>query len=156
MSKSIQSDQDNQVAADDSYAWRRRRNVIALENFDFPHLHQRSRFDADRILALSSPRMAGFHPKVTPEQLREALSKGDFAEDTVSSYIRELFEQFNGLAVRQFRHSCGASVYEMARAMIGCNVDHPFVAEWMNCQSPNYKPHEREQRIYRMTPYQGW
>ena len=93
---------------------------------------------------------------MTPEELRDALQSDDFLNDVVKCYIRELFEQFNGLAMRQFRHACGASAYELAKAMIASNVDHPFIAEWMNCQCPTYEPHEREQRIYRMTPYMSW
>lgn len=100
--------------------------------------------------------MAGFNPKLTPEEIRDALWEGNFTEQSIRTYFRELFEQMNGLAVRRFRHACGASLYEVARAMIACRVDHPFVAEWMNCQSPLYVPHDRESRVYRMSQYRGW
>ena len=35
-------------APGDPYAWRLPQDVISLENFDFPPLHRRSEFDADR------------------------------------------------------------------------------------------------------------
>lgn len=153
MGRSSEEQENNKTVAHDPLSWRRRRNVIGLENFDHPQFHRRARFDADTILALASPRMAGFDPKMTPMQVRDALHEGHFATDEVRSYIRELFEQFNGLDIRRFRHACGASLYELARAMIACNVNHPFVAEWMNCQSPNYEPPERKHHIYRMSQY---
>ena len=132
-----------------AFAWRRRRDILPLENFDFPNAHIRSDFDPDTIGGLTSPRMAGSNFKMTPVEIRDVLRSGELTAKQCS-YLGEVFEQCDGLDIRLFRHLCGASLYELARAMIACKVRHPFVAEWMNCRSPNYSSPESEKRIYRM------
>ena len=46
-------------ALNDPYAWRLPQDVISLENFDYPNLHRRSEFDANKIGGIIAPRMAG-------------------------------------------------------------------------------------------------
>jgi len=86
---------------------------------------------------------------MTPVEIRDVLRSGDFTAQQ-RSYLAEVFEQCDGLDIRLFRHLCGASLYELARAMIECKVRHPFVAEWMNCRSPVYSSPDSEKRIYRL------
>lgn len=133
-----------------AFAWRRRRDVLPIENFDFPDAHIRSDFDPNIIGGLVSPRMAGSNFRMTPEEIRDVIQTGKFTNKQ-RSFLAEVFEQCDGLDIRLFRHLCGASLYELARAMIECKVRHPFVAEWMNCRSPNYSSPDSEKRIYRMT-----
>lgn len=145
------------VADQDPYSYRRRRPVIPLENFDHPHLHVRANFVSTEVWSLSEPRMAGFSVKMSPTQIRDVLRSGHFTADD-RAYLREVFEQMGPFDIRLFRHNCGASIYELARAMIECRVTHPMVAQWMNCKSPNHRPPVYEQRIYRLGvgPTAGW
>ena len=141
----------------DPYSYRRRRNVISLENFDHPRLHIRAGFDSNVVWSLTKPRMAGHSVSMNSAEIRDVLRSGQFSEDHMT-YLQEVFEQLGPLDIRQFRHNCGASIYELARAMIACKVTHPMVAEWMNCKSPNHRPSTIEQRIYRLGtgPTAGW
>ena len=122
-------------------SWREPRDVIPLVNFDFPAAHVRSTFDPDIIGSLTHPRMAGSRVKMSQEEIRDTLRSGDFSDDA-KAYLLEVFKQCDGLDLKLFRHTCGASLYDLARAMIACKVRHPFVAEWMNCRAPNYHPSE--------------
>lgn len=133
-----------------AFEWRRRRSILPLENFDFPGAHERTDFDRDIIGGLTSPRMAGSSYQMSPEEIRDAIRGGNLDEHQ-KSYLSEVFEQCDGLDIRLFRHLCGVSLYELARAMIESRVTHPFVAEWMNCRSPSYDPPEIETRIYRLS-----
>ena len=133
----------------DPYSYRRRRNVIPLQNFDYPYLHVRASFVSSEVWSVTEPRMAGFSVKMTPVQIRDVLRSGQFNDDG-KAYMYEVFEQMGPLDMRQFRHNCGASIYELARAMIECKVSHPMVAEWMNCKSPNHRPPAYEKRTYRL------
>ena len=139
---------------DSVFEWRRRRPILPLENFDFPRAHERTDFDPNIISGLTRPRMAGSSFQMTPEEIREAIREGDLDEQQ-KSYLAEVFEQCDGLDIRLFRHLCGVSLYELARAMIACQVTHPFVAEWMNCRSPNYDPPDFETRLYRLSSNLG-
>lgn len=141
----------------DPLSYRRRRSVIPLENFDSPRLHKRAPFESSAIWSLSAPRMAGFSIRLTPKDIRDALLSKEIDEDT-KSYLRQMFEQMGPLDIRLFRHNCGASLYELARTMIECEVTHPMVAQWMNCKAPNYRAPEYELRIYRLGvgPTAGW
>lgn len=134
---------------DSPFSWRRRRNILPLENFDFPRAHMRTTFRSNVIWSLTGPRMAGSSYQMTPEQIRDTIRKGEF-EPIQKSYLAEVFEQCDGLDIRMFRHCIGVSLYELAKCMIACRVTHPFVAEWMNCRSPNYEPPEFEKRVYRL------
>ena len=134
---------------DSVFEWRRRRNILPLENFDFPRAHIRTDFDRNIISILTKPRMAGSSFQMSPEEIRDAIREGDLTK-MQKSYLAEVFEQCDGLDIRLFRHLCGVSLYELARAMIACQVTHPFVAEWMNCRSPNYEPPKNEDRLYRL------
>lgn len=134
---------------DSVFAHRRRRSILPLENFDFPRAHKRTDFNRDIIGGLTRPRMAGSSFQMSPEEIRDAIREGDL-DERQKSYLAEVFEQCDGLDIRLFRHLCGVSLYELARAMIVSRVTHPFVAEWMNCRSPNYSPPEIETRIYRL------
>ncbi len=137
------------VADKDPYSYRRRRPVIPLENFDHPYLHVRANFVSAEVWSLTEPRMAGFSVKMSPAQIRDVLRSGQFTADE-KAYMCEVFEQMGPFDIRQFRHNCGASIYELARAMIECKVTHPMVAEWMNCKSPSHRPPAYEKRIYRL------
>ena len=139
---------------DSAFELRRRRSILPLENFDFLGAHERTDFDPNTIGALTRPRMAGSSFQMSPEEIRDAIREGDFNEQQ-KSYLAEVFEQCDGLDIRLFRHLCGISLYELARAMIASQVTHPFVAEWMNCRSPNYDPPELETRIYRLSSNLG-
>ena len=139
---------------DSAFEQRRRRTILPLENFDFPRAHVRTNFDPNIIGGLTRPRMAGSSFQMSPEGIRDAIREGDLDEQQ-KSYLAEVFEQCDGLDIRLFRHLCGVSLYELARAMIECRVTHPFVAEWMNCRSPNYDPPEIETRIYRLSSNLG-
>lgn len=92
--------------------------------------------------------MAGSSFQMTPIDIRDTIRSGKF-DKLQKSYLSEVFEHCDGLDIRLFRHSCGASLYELARTMIACQVTHPFVAEWMNCRSPCYEPPEIEKKLYR-------
>lgn len=139
---------------DSAFEWRRRRPILPLENFDFPRAHERTDFDSSIIGGLTRPRMAGSSFQMSPEEIRDAIREGDLSEQQ-KSYLAEVFEHCDGLDIRLFRHLCGVSLYELARAMIASRVTHPFVAEWMNCRSPNYDPPDVETRIYRLTSNLG-
>ena len=139
---------------DSVFELRRRRSIRPLENFDFPRAHKRTDFDPNIIGGLTRPRMAGSSYQMSPEEIRDAIREGDLDEQQ-KSYLAEVFEQCDGLDIRLFRHLCGVSLYEFARAMIESRVTHPFVAEWMNCRSPNYDPPEIETRIYRLSSNLG-
>lgn len=139
---------------DSAFEQRRRRAILPLENFDFPRAHERTNFDPNIIGVLTKPRMTGSSFQMSPEEIRDVIRKGDLDEQQ-KSYLAEVFEQCDGLDIRLFRHLCGISLYELARAMIECRVTHPFVAEWMNCRSPNYDPPEIETRIYRLSSNLG-
>lgn len=130
------------------FKWRRRRGILPLENFDFQEAHLLTDFDRNIIVSLTRPRMAGSSYQMSPEEIRAVIRKGEFT-DVQRSYLAEVFEQCDGLDIRLFRHLCGVSLYQLARAMIACQVTHPFVAEWMNCRSPHYEPPEIETRMYR-------
>lgn len=145
------------VADQDPYSYRRRRPVIPLENFDHPYLHVRANFVSAEVWSLTEPRMAGFSVKMSPSRIRDVLRSGQFTKDE-KAYMYEVFEQMGPFDIRQFRHNCGASIYEIARAMIECKVTHPMVAEWMNCKSPRHQPPAYEKRIYRLGvgPTAGW
>lgn len=145
------------VADQDPYSYRRRRPVIPLENFNHPYLHVRANFVSAEVWSVTGPRMAGFSVKMSPSQIRDVLRSGQFTEDE-RAYMYEVFEQMGPFDIRQFRHNCGASLYELARAMIECKVTHPMVAEWMNCKSPCHRPPDYEKRIYRLGvgPTAGW
>ena len=134
---------------DSVFEWRRRRDILPLENFDFPRAHVRSDFDHRIISSLTRPRMAGSSFQMSPDEIRDTIREGRFT-DVQKSYLAEVFEQCDGLDIRLFRHLCGVSLYELARAMIECRVTHPFVAEWMNCRSPYYESPEIETRMYRL------
>ena len=134
------------------FEWRQRRKIIPLENFDFPAAHTRSEFNPDTIGGIVNPRMAGSSYKMTAEEIRDAMIAGNFDQSQKGS-LAEIFEQCNGLDLRLIRHLSGVSLFELARAMIECNVTQPFVAEWMNCRSPNYEPNESELRLYRVSVY---
>lgn len=131
------------------FAWRRRRRILPLEDFDFPRAHIRTDFDHNIISSLTRPRMAGSSFQMSPEEIRDAIREGNLTK-LQKSYLAEVFEQCDGLDIRLFRHLCGVALYELARAMIECQVTHPFVAEWMNCRSPHYDPPEIETRMYRL------
>lgn len=87
---------------------------------------------------------------MTPEEIRDGIRTGDL-EVQQRHYLTEVFEQCDGLDIRLFRHSCGASLYELAKTMIACKVRHPFVAEWLNCRAPGYTPPQIETRMYRLS-----
>lgn len=141
----------------DPYSYRRRRNIISLENFDHPQLHIPASFVSNEVWNLTEPPMAGCSVRMKPAEIRDVLRSGQFSDDH-RAYLREVFEQMGPLDIRQFRHNCCASIYELARAMIACKVTHPMVAEWMNCKSPNHRPPAYEQRLYRLGvgPTAGW
>ena len=134
---------------DSVFEWRRRRGILPLENFDFLEAHKRTNFDSSIISGLTRPRMAGSSFQMTPEEIRDAIRQGAF-HGLQQSYLAEVFEQCDGLDIRLFRHCCGVSLFELARAMIACRVTHPFVAEWMNCRSPHYEQPEVESRTYHL------
>ena len=125
-------------------AWRNRRDVIALENFDFPDAHKRVEFNGDIIGSIVHPRMAGSSFRMSAAEIRDAIRNENLTK-LQKGYLAEVFEQCDGLDIRLIRHFCGGSLYELARTMIACEVRQPFVAEWMNCRSPNYScpDHER-------------
>lgn len=131
-----------------AFVWRRRRDVIPLDNFDFPAAHVRAEFDGKVIGGLVRPRMAGSNFQMSAEEIRDAIRSEDLT-DLQKSFLEEVFEQCDGLDIRQIRHFCGGSLYELARTMIACKVRQPFVAEWMNCRSPNYSSPDYERRRWR-------
>ncbi|MYD43218.1 MAG: hypothetical protein F4W90_04915 [Gammaproteobacteria bacterium] len=134
---------------DSVFAWRRRRDILPLECFDFPRARVRADFDKAIIGSLTGPRMAGHSYKMTPYEIRDLVRSGDLNKQQ-KCYMYEVFEQCDGLNIRLFRHCCGASLYELARTMIACRIRHPFVAEWLNCRAPGHEPPPNEQRMYRL------
>ncbi len=136
---------------DDAYAWRRPRRVIDLERFDIPLLHQRSGFDASRIRALADHRMAGCPIRMTPDAIREAIRTGRFNEDA-TTYLHELITQFDAYDIRVFQAHCGITRYELARAMIACDIRQPLLAEWMNCHAPGYQSTLEHHRTWDLSP----
>ena len=108
-------------APSDPYVWRRPQDVISLENFDFPRLHRRSEFDADKIGGIAAPRMAGCAVSRSPEQIRDMIRSGELGRDD-RVYLNELIMQFDCYEIRRFNTYCGVSLYEMARAMIRCGI----------------------------------
>lgn len=124
------------------FDWRLPRAILPLENFDFPEAHVRSNFNHDVIWGLTAPQMAGSRVQMTPEEIRDAIRDCQISDDT-KAYLHEVFQQCGGFRIKLLFHSCGASLYELARTMISCEVRHPFVAEWMNCRSPCYQPDPR-------------
>ena len=125
--------------------WRNPRDVVPLENFDFKEAHIRSELDRSMIWSLTAPRMAGSPFAMNPEEIRDVLRSGEF-RDHEKGYLLGVFKQLSILDAKLFRHSCGASLYELARAMIEVELKHPFVVEWLNCQTQNYQLSEADQR----------
>ena len=108
-------------AVRDPYAWRLPQPVISLENFDFPELHRRSEFDADKIGGIAAPLMAGCAVKCSPEQVRNVIHSGEF--DRASRvHLNELIMQFDCYDIRRFTMYCGISLYEMARSMLASSI----------------------------------
>ena len=137
-----------------AFEWRRRREILPLERFDFPRAHIRADFDREMILDLTVHRTAGSSVQMTPEEVRDGIRTSKLDEQQ-RHYLAEVFEQCDGLDIRLFRHCCGASLYELARTMIACNVRHPFVTEWLNCRAPGYVPSEVETKMYRLSSNLG-
>ena len=138
-------------ARSDPYAWRHPQDVIGLENFDFPRLHRRSEFDADKIGGIAAPRMAGCAVSRSPEQIRDMIRSGEFERDD-RVYLNELIMQFDCYDIRRFNMYCGISLYEMARAMIRCNIRLRLLTEWMNCHSPLYESTDTHHRTWDLSP----
>ena len=134
---------------DSAFAWRRRRKILPLSYFDFPEAHICTRFDPSVLSDLTIFRMAGSSFKMSPQEIRDAVRSENLSK-LQRGYLAEVFEQCDGLDIRMFRHNCGASLYELARTMIECEVTHPFVSEWMNSRSPKYDPPESETSLYRL------
>ena len=139
-------------AASNPFSWRLPKQIIALESFDFPHLHRRSDFNANKIGAIANPWMAGISTKRSPEQIRDMIRSGRFEPDDVG-YLADLVMHFDCYYIRLFTMHCGISRYEMARAMIACNIRHYLLAEWMNCQSPLYEPANTHQRTWDLSSW---
>ena len=131
----------------DPYAWRHPQDVIGLENFDFPRLHRRSEFDAEKIGGIATPRMAGCAVSRSPEQIRDIIRSGELDRDD-RVFLNELIMQFDCYDIRRFTMYCGISRYEMARAMIGCGIRLRLLTEWMNCQSPVYQSTDSHHRTW--------
>ncbi len=127
--------------ANNPYAWRLPQRVIDLKHFDYPALHQRSKFDGDRIAAITGPRMAGCPIKRSPQQIRDVIVTGAIDGET-RGYLYDLIMQFDCFDMRRFAMYCGASSYEIARAMIECDISLRLLTEWMNCQSPDYESND--------------
>lgn len=122
----------------DVFAWRKPVPLLPLESFDIPELKERSPFEPEQLSALAAPRMAGFAVRRTPEQIRDAMRSGAFDSGT-RAYIGELLMQFNCFDMRWFHMHAGVTHYELARAMIHCNVRGRRITEWMNCRVPGYR-----------------
>ncbi|MCY4198330.1 MAG: hypothetical protein OXE81_09150 [Gammaproteobacteria bacterium] len=133
--------------ASDPYAWRLPQRVIELKHFDYPALRQRSEFDGDKIAAIASPRMAGCPIQRSPEQIRDAIVTGAI-DDEARTYLHDLIMQFDCYEMRRFAMYCGASSYEIARAMIECDISLRLLSEWMNCQSPDYESTDTHHRTW--------
>ena len=135
----------------DPYAWRLPQDVISLENFDFPHLHQRSEFDADRIGSIAAPRMAGCAVSRSPKQIRDIIRSGEMDRDD-RVFLNELIMQFDCYDIRRFNMYCGISRYELARAMIRCGIRLRLLTEWMNCHSPLHVSTDTHHRTWDLGP----
>ena len=138
---------DSESAPGDPYAWRLPQNVISLGNFDFPQLRQRSEFDAEKIGGIAAPRMAGCAVSRSPEQIRDVIRSGELDRDD-RVFLSELIMQFDCYDIRRFTMYCGISLYEMARAMIGCGIRLRLLTEWMNCHSPLYESTDTHHRTW--------
>ena len=135
----------------DPYAWRLPQDVISLDNFDFPQLHRRSEFDSEKIGGIIAPRMAGCAVSRSPEQIRDMIRSGKL-ERNDRIFLNELIMQFDCYDIRRFTMYCGISVYEMARAMIGCGIRLRLLTEWMNCHSPLYESTDTHHRTWDLSP----
>ena len=138
-------------APGDPYAWRLPQDVISLDNFDFPQLHRRSEFDSEKIGGIIAPRMAGCAVRRSPEQIRDMIRSGKLERDD-RIFLNELIMQFDCYDIRRFTMYCGISVYEMARAMIGCGIRLRLLTEWMNCHSPRYESTDTHHRTWDLSP----
>ena len=139
--------EESASAPNGPYAWRLPQDVISLENFDFPHLHRRSEFDANKIGGIAAPRMAGCAVKRSPEQIRDMIRSGEMDRDD-RVFLNELILQFDCYDIRRFTMYCGVSRYEMARAMIRSGIRLRLLTEWMNCQSPLYQSSDTHHRTW--------
>ena len=101
-------------AASNPFSWRLPKQIIALESFDFPHLHRRSDFNANKIGAIANPWMAGISTKRSPEQIRDMIRSGRFEPDDVG-YLADLVMHFDCYYIRLFTMHCGISRYEIQR-----------------------------------------
>ena len=123
----------------DPLAWRCHRDILPLKRFDFPKAHTRAHFDDQTLASIACGKMSGSTLQLSPTEVRDAVRSEPLNADQ-RDYLHGLIKQFDGLEIRLFSHCCGASIYELARTMIACDIRHPFLAEWMNCRVPGYEP----------------
>ncbi len=129
------------------FDWRLPVPILPLEKFDLPGMHERSEFKGHNIASMSNSRMAGSAIRRSPEQIRDMIRSGDMNDDD-RSYLRGLVVQLDCEDIRRFTMQCGVSRYEMARAMIACDIQHARLAEWINSHVPGYQLQRNHHRTW--------
>ncbi len=132
------------------FAWRLPVEVLPLEDFDRPGMHDLSEFHPDKISIISTSRMAGSAVQRSPAQIRQMILAGRFDVDE-RAYLRGLLMQFDCEDMRRFLMYCGVSRYQIARAMIACDVRHHLLGDWINGHVPGYLPQREHYRTWNLS-----
>ncbi len=138
------------VSESHPFDWRLPVPILPLEKFDLPGMHERSKFSPGNIASMSNSRMAGSAIRRSPDQIRDLIRSGEMNKDD-RAYLRGLIVQFDCEDIRRFTMQCGVSRYEMARAMIACDIRHHQLAEWINGHVPGYQLQRNHHRTWDLT-----
>lgn len=105
--------------------------MLPLDTFDYPAGRKVSTFEPSVLSSLAGPYMAGSAIKLKPEEVRDAIRNPNPSR-TELTYLAGLIQQLDAIEFNQFRCSCGASIYELARAFEKTNINAIYAVRYMN------------------------
>ncbi|MXZ44323.1 MAG: hypothetical protein F4Z01_05005 [Gammaproteobacteria bacterium] len=117
-------------------------DVLPLEDFDLPSNHYRPErlgLGMNLLRGQISNHMVGIRSRFSAEEVVDMMKHPTNLSPLKIAYLRELINHCSPWILKFLSNSIGLTIYEWARVMGICEINHRRLAEWINAYVPEYE-----------------